>query len=313
MDIKYLNYILTIAKKRNMTKAAEELFVSQSSLSQYLSRLEQELGTPLFIRSKGELTLTEAGILYTEAAERVVQIQKKLYQDIRCLDQKEHIRIGVTSNFGLRMLSELIPPFKELYPNVSIEITETGLPGLKKLLMDEAVDLGLAAEVSTVPFGEYAQVLRQEEILFAVPKCHPYAQTCPEGSLSVKELISAFSEDNFVLSKKGSSLRMRIDQFFEDSGWMPSAFCETNSISTTRTMVARNGGVAFIGESCSVNRDQIAYYHLNPALFRLNLVIRRKGWNLHEPERFFMDRILSYFSEQTESPYLAENFSVSRQ
>ena len=54
MDVKYLNYILAIANRHNMTKAAEDLFVSQSSLSQYLSRLEQALGTPLFIRSKGE-------------------------------------------------------------------------------------------------------------------------------------------------------------------------------------------------------------------------------------------------------------------
>ena len=45
MDVKYLNYILAIANRHNMTKAAEDLFVSQSSLSQYLSRLEQELGT----------------------------------------------------------------------------------------------------------------------------------------------------------------------------------------------------------------------------------------------------------------------------
>ena len=52
MDTHYLNYILTIAEKRNMTKAAQELFVSQSSLSQYLSKLEQELGTPLFLGGK---------------------------------------------------------------------------------------------------------------------------------------------------------------------------------------------------------------------------------------------------------------------
>lgn len=48
MDVKYLNYILAIANRHNMTKAAEDLFVSQSSLSQYLSRLEQELGTSSF-------------------------------------------------------------------------------------------------------------------------------------------------------------------------------------------------------------------------------------------------------------------------
>ena len=61
MDTKYLKYVLTIARKKNMTKAAEELYVSQSSLSQYLSRLEQEIGVQLFIRAKGELLLTPAG------------------------------------------------------------------------------------------------------------------------------------------------------------------------------------------------------------------------------------------------------------
>ena len=63
LEIKYLNYIITIANERNMTKAAEKLFVSQSSLSYYLSKLEQELGTPLFFRQKNELLPTPAGHL----------------------------------------------------------------------------------------------------------------------------------------------------------------------------------------------------------------------------------------------------------
>ena len=113
MDVKYLNYILAIANRHNMTKAAEDLFVSQSSLSQYLSRLQQELGTPLFIRSKGELSLTSAGVLYVEAAQKVVKIQKDLYQNIAALSQKGRIRVGVTSNWGLRMLTEIIPLFRE--------------------------------------------------------------------------------------------------------------------------------------------------------------------------------------------------------
>ena len=78
MDVKYLNYILAIAKHKNMTIAAEELFVSQSSLSQYLSRLEQELGTPLFYRTKTELVPTPAGELYIDSAKKVVAIQKEL-------------------------------------------------------------------------------------------------------------------------------------------------------------------------------------------------------------------------------------------
>ena len=115
MDVKFLKYILTIAEQKNMTKAASVLFVSQSSLSQYLTRLEQEIGTPLFVRTKNELIMTPAGELYVDAARKVLQIQQQLYQDIASLDQRGHITVGVTSNFGLRMLSEIIPQFKKTY------------------------------------------------------------------------------------------------------------------------------------------------------------------------------------------------------
>lgn len=87
MDTRYLTYILTIAEEKNMTKAAKKLFVSQSSLSQYLTKLEQELGTPLFFRTKGELILTPAGELYTEAARNVIRIKKQLYRDIASLEK----------------------------------------------------------------------------------------------------------------------------------------------------------------------------------------------------------------------------------
>lgn len=85
-----------------------------------------------FIRSKGELSLTSAGVLYVEAAQKVVKIQKDLYQNIAALSQKGRIRVGVTSNWGLRMLTEIIPLFREQYPGITIEITETSLPAFKR-------------------------------------------------------------------------------------------------------------------------------------------------------------------------------------
>ena len=312
MDVKYLNYILAIANRHNMTKAAEDLFVSQSSLSQYLSRLEQELGTPLFIRSKGELSLTSAGVLYVEAAQKVVKIQKDLYQNIAALSQKGRIRVGVTSNWGLRMLTEIIPLFREQYPGITIEITETSLPAFKKALTEGTLDVGLASEVSTVPYGSLVQVLREEEVFLAISMFHPYTLTHPSGTpITAEEVKTNFAGDSLLLSKKGASLRMIGDQFFDSCGFEPVAVCETNNISATRSMVAQNAGVAFISESCSVNRNHIAYYPLSPAMKRLNLVVRQKDWVLNEPEQAFMDQILNYFKQNTEHPYLAEKYSIS--
>ncbi len=310
MDVKYLKYVLAIADRKNMTKAAEELYISQSSLSQFLTKLEQEIGSPLFFRAKGELTLTPAGTLYVEAAKKVIQIQKDLYQNIASLDRRGHISVGVTSNFGLRMLSEIIPQFKAIYPEVTIEISETNFPAVKKMLMEENIDLGIAAALNASPFEDQAELLREEEILFSISSKHPYCQENPTGRIDRKDLIEHFSHDNFLLSKRGSSLRALSDELFEEYGFSPSAVCETNSISATRSMVAKDAGVAFIAESCSVDRDHITYYALNPPLYRQNIVICRKNWIRNEPERCFYSFITNYFSIHTERPYMAENYEI---
>ena len=88
MDTRHLQYIVTIAQRQNMTKAAEELYVSQSSLSQYLGKLEKKLGVPLFERTKNKLLLTPAGERYVEAARKILDIEKETYADIRSLNNR---------------------------------------------------------------------------------------------------------------------------------------------------------------------------------------------------------------------------------
>lgn len=296
MDTKYLTYILAIARKKNMTKAAEELFVSQSSLSQYLSKLESELGTPLFYRSKGSLSLTPAGKLYVSAAEEVLHIKDRLYRSIQNIDNRGHITIGVTSQFGLKMLTELIPPFKRLFPDVTIEISETNVPALTKMLLEENIDCGIMAMNTIAPFNpSQVDILRKEEVFWAIPKAHPYYLKNQEWPITIQELAENFSEDNILLSKKGSTLRVLTDQIIESAHIMLSTVCETNSIIASRSMVAMGIGVALIGESCSSDRDHIAYYSMVPPLYRLNAFVRRKNWVMNNPENHLRNQILSYF------------------
>lgn len=313
MDVRHLQYIIAIAQQKNMTRAARELFVTQSSLSQYLTRLEKELGTPLFHRARNELVLTPAGELYVEAARKVIRIQKELYQNIARLDERGHITVGATSNFALRMLAEIIPLYKQEYPAVSIEISEVGLPALIQMMAQGTLDLGIAATVTTTPLDDQARLLRQEEVFFAIPADHPYVQENPTGILTAQELVTHFAQDNFILSRQGSSLRELSDRLFAACRFTPSAFCETNNIATSRSMVASHAGVTFVAESCSVDRDYIRYYSLNPALLRLNVLFTRKGWVMGPAEERFCSCLTGYFQKHTESPYLAERYAGSVQ
>ena len=296
MDTRYLSYILTIAQKGNMTKAAEELFVSQSTLSQYLSKLESELGTPLFYRSKGRLSLTPAGQLYIQAAGKVISIKNTLYQNIQNLDNRGHITVGVTSQFGLEMLIEIIPAFKARYPEVTIEISETGLPALTKLLLEESIDCGIMALNVTEPFSpDQITILREEEVLLAIPASHPYCRKNPDKPIKIEEFEENFGDENILLSKKGSTLRYITDEVLEQAGWIPRTVCETNSISATRSMVAMGIGVTFIGESCAKERERVAYYSVTPRQTRLNAFVTRKNWILNQASATFCEDIKNYF------------------
>ncbi|WP_077611903.1 LysR family transcriptional regulator [Clostridium sp. Marseille-P2415] len=296
MDTRYLSYILTIAKKENMTKAAEELYVSQSTLSQYLSKLESELGTPLFYRSKGRLTLTPAGQLYIQAAEKVMSIKNILYQNIQNIDNRGHLTVGVTSQFGLEMLTEIIPAFKNRYPEVTIEISETNLPTLTKLILEESIDCAIMALNVTEPFSpDQVHILREEEVLFSIPVSHPYRRKNPDRPIKISEFAENFGDENILLSKKGSTLRNLTDTVLEKADWIPSTVCETNSISTTRSMVAMGIGVTFISESCARDREHVAYYSVSPRLTRLNALVTRKNWILSKAGESFCNDIKNYF------------------
>ena len=299
MDTRHLQYIVTIAQKQNMTKAAEELFVSQSSLSQYLGKLEQELGVPLFERTRNKLLLTPAGERYVEAARKILDIEKSTYADIRSLNNRNHITLGLTSQLCLRMLTAVIPTFKKEFPEATVEITEANVHTLTQQLLEESLDCAVMAIHDTRSFlQEQIDILGTEEILLAVPKNHSFCKKYPGKVIAWKDIQQELVEDNFLICKKGSTLREVTDQLFSALHFDPSTMCETNSIITTRAMVAMGIGITFIGKSCKQFENKIHYYRLDPPLTRKFALIRRKNWVMHTPEQRLCEEIQKYFKRK---------------
>ena len=297
MDTRHLQYILTIAQKQNMTKAAEELYVSQSSLSQYLGKLEQELGVPLFERTRNKLLLTPAGERYVEAARKILDIEKETYADIRSLNNRSHITLGLTSQLCLRMLTAIVPSFKKEFPEATLEITEANVISLTRQLLEENIDCAVMAVHDTSAFSQdQVDILGTEEILLAVPKNHPYCQKNPGEVVAWKDIQK---EDNFLICRKGPTLREVTNQLFSALQFDPSTMCETNSIITTRAMVAMGIGITFIGKSCKQDESKIHYYRLEPPLTRKFALIRRKNWVLHTPEQRLCEEIKKYFKRKS--------------
>lgn len=103
MDIRILRYFLTVAKEQNFTKAAEQLNITQPTLSRQLAALEEELGTALFIRGNRSITLTEAGILLKRRALEIIDLEEKMLDELKVEEGLDYIRIMESDHWVVGM------------------------------------------------------------------------------------------------------------------------------------------------------------------------------------------------------------------
>lgn len=126
MDLKQVEYILKIAEENNITRAAEKLFITQSALNQQLLKLERELDTPLFYRSRTNWRPTEAGEVYIRNAKELLRIRKTTYDQIRDIarTKKGTLTIGITPGRGIALFGSVYPIFHQKYPYITVEPIE---------------------------------------------------------------------------------------------------------------------------------------------------------------------------------------------
>ena len=299
MDTRYLQYFIAIAEERNMTKAAERLYVAQSSLSYQLNKLETEVGVPLFLRTKNDMILTPAGKLYLDAALRVIALKDRLYQNIADLNQRGHLRISVTSIWGNNLLENILPEFKQVFPDLIFEVNHINdQEHLKNQIAKGELDFALIS----VPFFESAngrtELLGIEELLFAVPAGHPYVRDNPGPAISQKELADVFFDETILVSKKSSANHQLLDQLFKvHKGASPQKLCEVNGIKLTCSLVAQKLGVALIPVSGKSSEDKIHYYSCDPQIVRYNVMMHRENLVFNKPEQSFFDWVKKYYQD----------------
>lgn len=170
MNSRQLQYVITLAETKSFKEAAEKLMVSQPSLSQLISKLEDEVGVQLFERTV-PLTITYAGEVYVNTAKKILSEEAEMQDTMAYLrgDNAGKLKIATGYLNAVAVLPELIAEFQRSHPNVQIEIFEDIEPNLKPLVDSGKVDLVLAT--SQFDSAGYEKVLiGEEQYLFAIPK-----------------------------------------------------------------------------------------------------------------------------------------------
>lgn len=144
MDIRVLRYFLVVCQEKNITRAAEQLHISQPSLSRQLKELEEELGTILFNRGHRQITLTEEGYFLRDRAQEIVDLTDNT---VDILTSKEAIsgtiRIGAGQSQALEGVMKIISDIISAYPNVQIELVDANADTVEARVNNGSLDFGI--------------------------------------------------------------------------------------------------------------------------------------------------------------------------
>ena len=207
MDTKQIEYILKIAEENNITKAAEKLFITQSALNQQLLKLEKELGTPLFHRSRTNWRLTEAGEIYVEGAKAALQIKNTTYNKIYDVvsARKGHLTLGLTPGRGLRMFTAIYPELHRSFPNLDVRPIEMRVRAQQDAIAKGEIDVGLMTLAPRDQTSDTYYPLKKEELVLIIPTGHPLAEkAAPYGEPLATMDLNELRYEPFVLMDKTS-------------------------------------------------------------------------------------------------------------
>lgn len=286
MELRQLNYVIQIANEKNFSRAADKLHIAQPSLSQQLSKLEQELGVLLFRRTTNSVELTQAGQVFVDKSQAILDAVEQLKQEMDDMAQMRRGRlvVGTLPITGSHVLPLVLPVFGSLYPQIEVVLVEETTAKLEQLTASGGTDISLLSlplidnSLSWEPFLE-------EEICLAVPRQHPLAQR--GTTVDIAEL----KDEPFIGLKRGQGFRQITVELCEQSGFTPRIVFESSNIETVQSLVAGGMGIAFVPQMLTRNSGgdfSPAYLQLSGMPTRTLVIASRKGRYLSKAAQSFI-------------------------
>lgn len=300
MDFRQLEYVITISREHTLLAASEKLFLSPSALSQHISKLEEELQTPLFKRTKQGWTPTYAGQIYIDMAQNILQSQKKAYLQIGDIAENKigHFTVGVTPGRGTQMFSAIFPKFRELYPNVKVNLFEGSVQENTEQINAGKVDIGFLTSDFSHP-NIITRTQLTEEIVLVVPKNHPksrLAEDAPQGDFATVKLVD-FEQDEFLLAGEGTTLRKLENRMFEKAGFAPKIAFETPSLSTLNMLSKGGYGISFVPRFYATETKDAVYFRTVPGATWDLVAAYRKDHYITKAEEYMIALANDYYNE----------------
>ena len=234
MELRLLRYFLTVTKEQSFTKAAEQLHITQPTLSRQMAAFEEELGVTLFIRNGKKISLTDEGILLKRRALEILNLEERTLEELKGKEEvvEGTITIGCGEFAAVETLAKICKTYKEKYPLVQIVLHTATADAVYEMMNKGLVDIALFMEPVDTEGLDYIRITDCD---------HWCVGMRPDDPLTEKEFIK--KED---LIGKPLILPERMNVQSELANWFGKDFSKlqiafTSNLGTNAGIMAANG------------------------------------------------------------------------
>lgn len=253
MTLNSMEYFVMLARERSFTKAAEQLHITQQSLSVHIASLEQELGCQLLLR-RVPLELTYAGTVFLRYATNFQQDIREMRQEFCDItkNQKGVLRIGIAITRGRAIMPILIEAFQKQLPNISIKLAEASNEALHKNVLNGEIDLAIANFPRTLQGLELKEFYKEEVVLLVSKTLTADLYGDHAGCVMQKVQagdLSVLADCPFVMGNSGD-IAARIGlSAIQSAKIQPRINVESDNVETLLALCLRNIGACFCPEN----------------------------------------------------------------
>lgn len=258
MEFRQIDYFVSIVDRGSFSAAADDQFISQSSLSKKIIELEKELGVSLFDRSKRKVSLTKAGEVFLTYAKEFLILYRRSIVELSEFKSEEDVftiaAIPVIAQYGI---AAHIAKFREIYPNISFTLEEVDglnvLPSLDEYRFDLAITRHNYVDENKYTYFE----IYPDQLIVVVSRKNQHVD---RTSISLKELAN----DNFIVFDKVTDLHKLILDECKKAGFDPTIFYSSHRKVSVFSLIGANIGIALIP-------SKVYEYHKHPDVVAIPL------------------------------------------
>lgn len=262
MEFKHLEVFVKLVEMVSFSLAAEELHISQPTVSLHIKQLEEELNTPLFIRSTRELKITEEGSALYQEAKDLLRQRENLIGRFRNPHQKV-LRIGASTIPAGYIIPAILTAFQQAHSDILIQVEEQNSSETIKRVSSRKVDAGIVGMRTEDENCEF-KAIYNDEFVFITPNT-PYYRELQQSNASLKQL----AKEPLIMRESGSAVKYNMEMILKSAHIAVNKLnivATINNVEVIKRMVAQGSGTSFISKIAAddmIKRGELLFFSLD--------------------------------------------------